>query len=62
MKSRWKHPRQKKEDIKKRKLKEMSGSEPSRLSDDAECLKMEMEIINAIKRPDQKMENLSKRT
>ena len=48
------------EDIKKRKLKEMSGSKPSRLSDDAECLKME--IINVIKRSDEKMENFSKRT
>ena len=38
----------------------MNGSKPSRLSDDAECL--EMEIINAKKRSDEKMENFSKRT
>ena len=48
------------EDTEKRKLKEMIGSKPSRLSDDAECLKTE--IINEIKRSDEKMEHLSKRT
>ena len=48
------------EDLKKRKLEELSESKPSRLSEDAEYLRWE--IINAIKRSDENMESLSKRT
>ena len=48
------------EEIKKRKLMELSESKPSRLSEDAVYLRKE--IINAIERSDEKMENLSKRT
>ena len=44
------------EDIKKRKLKEMSGSKWSRLSDDVECLKME--IISATQRSDEKIRKI----
>ena len=43
------------EDIKKRKLKELSESKPSRRSED-------VEIISATKRSDEKMENFSERT
>ena len=48
------------EEIKKRKLIELSESKPSRLSEDAVYLRMER--ISAIKRSDEKVENFSKRT
>ena len=46
------------EDIKKRKLKELSESKPSRLSEDVENLRRE--ISNAMERSDEKMQNFSK--
>ena len=46
--------------MKKRKLKELSERKSSRLSEDAEYLRRE--VINAINKLDEKMENISKRT
>ena len=43
------------EEDKKRKLQELSESKSSRLNDDAEYFRRE--IINAMKRSDEKMEN-----